>query len=681
MVPTTRPGRRPSEAPPSPPAGPPEPHAVHSALICVALPALAISHEHAQLTGRGLDGFYRNGRRVLSRCELRVAGAEPLALQGRPTATDRALFVGTVRPAGAHGPDPEIWVRRVRHAAGTEHITVHSSAARPLRLPVEIRLGTDLAELGAIAAGRGAPELPASVHGSGFRWSAAGLRAVLTSSPAPGSALASTGLLTWELDVAPGGHRTIELRVRLEPAPDAHRTRGQAPTHPRLPAEGAPPPWSAAVLRCDDTRAEALLAQSLDDLHGLLTRGPGAPGDLFVAGGVPWRCGLSPAEALWAARMLLPVGTRLAEGTLRCLARTQVDRPGPDFGRLPGPLRDAGAYAPPSCTGVEATLLFPTVLAEARRWGLPERVTEELLPTAQRCLTWLLATAADRGTRIGGYVPDPAPSGPYRCHIQAHAHRAALLDAYGRPGGAALREWAAERRARFAADFWVDDPGGGHPAGLRSADGRLVPHLGSAAAHLLDTGLLGGGALAPGLLDRARTAHLARLLTGPGVDSGWGLRGLGTTENGYGPFGHRGGAVRVHETAVAIGGLAAAGHEKEAGALVRGLLDAAAAFAHRLPEMYAGLPRTDGGAPVPHPAACRPAAVAAAGAVHALVALAGVRPDVPARTVALRPVSGAPLGGMQFTGLSVAGKPFAVRISGLGLGMVEEAADGLRLGV
>jgi hypothetical protein len=46
----------------------------HSALICVALPGLAISTDQGQLTGRGLDGFYRAGRRVLSRCQIRVAG-------------------------------------------------------------------------------------------------------------------------------------------------------------------------------------------------------------------------------------------------------------------------------------------------------------------------------------------------------------------------------------------------------------------------------------------------------------------------------------------------------------------------------------------------------------------------------------------------------------------------------
>ncbi|WP_306300091.1 glycogen debranching N-terminal domain-containing protein, partial [Streptomyces sp. NRRL B-24085] len=58
----------------------------HSVIICVALPGLAISTEQGQLTGRGLEGFYRAGRRVLSRCQIRVAGREPLGVQARPTA-------------------------------------------------------------------------------------------------------------------------------------------------------------------------------------------------------------------------------------------------------------------------------------------------------------------------------------------------------------------------------------------------------------------------------------------------------------------------------------------------------------------------------------------------------------------------------------------------------------------
>lgn len=128
------------------------------------------------------------------------------------------------------------------------------------------------------------------------------------------------------------------------------------------------------------------------------------------------------------------------------------------------------------------------------------------------------------------------------------------------------------------------------------------------------------------------------------MNSGWGLRGLGAKEIGYNPFGHRSGAVRVHETAIAVAGLAVAGYEKEGAELLRGVLTAAEAFGHRLPEMYAGERRGDGTAPLPHPAACRPAATAAAAGVLLLTTLAGVRPDAPAGTVTLRPCAARPWG-------------------------------------
>ncbi|MFI5474335.1 glycogen debranching N-terminal domain-containing protein [Streptomyces cacaoi] len=639
-------------------------------MICVALPGLAISTEQGQLTGHGLEGFYRAGRRILSRCQVRVAGREPLAVQARMTSSDRARFVGTLRVTPHGGPDPDIVVERTRSADGTELITLHSAAARPMRLPVEVALGTDLADLGAIASGTAGPELAASVHDSGLRWSCAAGASSVTADPPPADAIASAGLLRWDFDVPPGGTVRVELRVRLDGAGPV-RAVGRAATSPLAPAQATG----------DDPRVRALLATSVADLQALLVRDPAHPADTHLAAGVPWRCGLAPADALAAARMTLPLGTRLASGTLRTLARTQITAPGPRCGMIPGPRRDAGAHLPPGCTGTEATLLFPVLLAEARRWGLPDHETEELLPAAERCLTWLRTTVGE-----GPYLSDPQPSGPVRCETQSHAHRAALLgadllDACGRPGAGSLREWARKLRATFRRDFWIDDPGGGRPAVACTPDGRSLPHLGATAVHLLDTGLLGGGAHAPGLLDRVQTEQLARLLGSPAMDSGWGLRGLGAKEVGYNPFGHRSGAVRVHETAIAVAGLAAAGYEKEGAALLRGVLAAAEAFGYRLPEMYAGEQRGDGRAPLPHPAACRPAATAAAAGVLLLTTLAGVRPDAPAGTVTLRPLRGAPLGEIGLTGLRVSGAPFSVRVSRLGLAMVEEAADGLQLGV
>lgn len=634
----------------------------------MALPGLAISTDQGQLTGQGLEGFYHAGRRVLSRCRIRVAGREPVVVQARTTAADRARFVATARVAQGGGPDPDVVVERTRRADGTERILLYSSAARPLRLPVEVALGTDLADLGAIASGRAGPELPATVHDSGLRWSCAAGEATVTADPPPADALASAGLLRWELDLPPGGTAGLELRVRLD---------GAGPV--RAVGRAATSPLTSARATGDHSAVQPLLHTSIEDLRSLLLRDPADPTDTHLAAGAPWRCGLAPADALAAARMALPLGTRLAAGTLRTLARTQLRGRTAQSGLIPGPCRDAGAHLPPACTGTEATLLFPTLLAEAFRWGLSHQETQELLPTAERCLAWMRAAVGDTT-----YLCDPQSGGPARCETQAHAHRAAvlgadLLDAFDRPGGAALREWGRALRTAFRRDFWVEDRGGGRPAAARGPDGRPVPHLGAAAAHLLDTGLLGGGELAPGLLDRVQTEQLARLLGGPAMDSGWGLRGLGTNEEGYNPFGHRTGTVRVHETAIAVSGLAAAGYEKEAGSLLRGLLAAAEAFGHRLPEMYAGERRTDGSAPLPHPAACRPAATAAASGVLLLSTLAGIRPDVPAGTVTLRPVRSVPLGEIVLTGLRVAEAPFSVRVSRLGLAMAEEVAEGLRL--
>ncbi|GHE34940.1 amylo-alpha-1,6-glucosidase [Streptomyces longispororuber] len=669
--------RRPSTGrPPAPgarrPAALPPAHAL---LVCVALPALAISTEHGQLNGQGLEGFYRSGRRLLSRCQVRVAGREPVAVQARMLSADSARFVATLLPAADGGPDPDVLVERTRHADGTERITLHSAASRPLRLPVEVALGTDLAELGAVASGRAGPELPASVHDSGMRWSSGeGGHCVVTAVPAPKDALASAGLLRWEVHLPPGGSQSVELRVR---------PHGAGPL--RAVGHGVTSPLSSAQATGDDPAVQRLLDTSVADLRALLLRAPAHPADLYVAAGAPWRCGLAPVEALAAARMVLPLGTRLAESTLRALARDQLTGPGLRAGMIPGPMRDTGPHLPPVCTGIEATLLFPALLAEAWRWGMAGADVAELLPPAEQCLRWLLAVAPD-GTFVRDTQPDAPSAGPARCETQAHAHRAALLgaellDAHGRAGGVELRRWAERMRTRFREEFWVADRSGGRPAAALQADGQPLPHLTGGAAHLLDTGLIGGGELAPGLLDKVQTEQVARLLGMPAMDSGWGLRSLGAKEEAYNPFGHRGGAVRVHETATAVAGLAAAGYEKEAGSLLRGVLDAAAAFEYRLPEMYGGEQRAAGGAPLPHPAACRPAAVSAAAGAQLLTVLAGIRPDAPAGTVTLRPVRGAPLGEIGLTGLRVAGAPFSVRVSRLGLAMVEEAADGLQLGV
>ena len=85
-----------------------------------------------------------------------------------------------------------------------------------------------------------------------------------------------------------------------------------------------------------------------------------------------------------------------------------------------------------------------------------------------------------------------------------------------------------------------------------------------------------------------------------------------------------------------------------------------------MPELYGGDDRALVNRPVPYPAACRPQAWAAAGAVLLLQAATGLYPDVPGGTVRLAPLAGAEFGAVAVDGLRVANTPVDVTVNRTG---------------
>jgi glycogen debranching enzyme len=121
------------------------------------------------------------------------------------------------------------------------------------------------------------------------------------------------------------------------------------------------------------------------------------------------------------------------------------------------------------------------------------------------------------------------------------------------------------------------------------------------------------------------------------LSSGYGLRTMTDRSAGYDPLSYHCGSVWTHDTAIAVCGLARTGASPEAlTSLVDGLLTAAPSFGFSMPELYGGRSAAEG-PPLPYPASCRPQAWAAAAGVAVATALAGIRPDVPAATLDLRP--------------------------------------------
>jgi glycogen debranching enzyme len=173
--------------------------------------------------------------------------------------------------------------------------------------------------------------------------------------------------------------------------------------------------------------------------------------------------------------------------------------------------------------------------------------------------------------------------------------------------------YAAELKDRFREFFWCSDDFGPYPALALDRTKEAVDGIGSAMGHLLGTGLL----------DEDETAAVVGRLMHPSLFSGYGIRTLSTTNAQYWPMRAHGGAVWTHDSAWTVMGLLRSGYADEAARLASGLLNAAEGFSWRLPGMFSGHSTQEVWPPVPHPAAMRPQAWAAASAVPIALALGG----------------------------------------------------------
>ncbi|WP_049580788.1 amylo-alpha-1,6-glucosidase, partial [Streptomyces sp. SBT349] len=568
-------------------------------------------------------------------------------------------------------------------AAGrlTETLEVVNAGALPARFALTVAAATDLAPMDLVKSGIAQPAVPPAVTADALVWSGQGLTVRLEATPAPDAATAG-GLLRYDVALAPGERFGAELVcVAEESAP------------PLFPGPGAErTPWRAPRVHSADRRLDRWVSQSHGDLERLLLADPEQPSDLFLAAGAPWFATLFGRDSLWAARMLLPLGTSLAASTLRVLARRQGTAEDPLTQEQPGKIlhevrhprdedpRDRFALPPRYFGTIDATPLWISLLHDAWRWGLATQDVAALLPHAEAALAWMRDHGDADGDGFLEYIDttgrglanqgwkDSGDSIRFRdgtqatapialCEVQAYAYEAALggaalLRAFDRPGADRWEEWADRLKSRFRAAFWVEDEHGPYPAVALDGDKRPVDSVTSGFGHLLGTGLL----------DPDESALLAERLGGPELNSGFGLRTLSSSSGGFNPLGYHVGSVWPHDTAIAVHGLARAGFADTAADLAGGLIRASDAFNARLPELFAGYGTDDGRHPAPYPASCHPQAWAAAASVHVLRSLLGLDADVPGGTLTVAPRLGIDLQPLHVAGLSVAGAPLEIEV-------------------
>jgi glycogen debranching enzyme len=655
------------------------PEPMHDLVATVAAPACLLGDRDGQIRPAGVAGLYVCDLRVLHGAQLSMDGIAPTGLGWAATGPNSTMFNGIVGGIGDESPDPTVRVDRtriVRPDGIDEAIRIRSTAAAPIRTTISLRITPDLTPLTTIREGREGAPLTASVHADALTWSLAG---VTVETAAVGAELdARTCTAVWGIDLGFGEEITLRWSVRV---------RDHA--SPMVAAHG-PTGWSSPVVTAADPRFGRLLERSLEDLASLRLADAASPDDTFIAAGSPWFMTLFGRDSIWTARMMLPLGTGLAETTLRALASHQGTRVDVASCEEPGKImhelrRDSVGLWPaaPSNGGpavyygtIDATLLWINLLADAWRWGMPDDVTAGFLPALRKALGWLADYSDPVGSGFISYLDrtgrglanqgwkDSGTAVRFRdgamatppialCEVQAYAHRAALdaaelLEAFGEaPSEAARwRDYAARLADRFRQRFWVDGPLGRHPALALDRDGRPVDSLTSNIGHLLGTGLL----------TKDEASMVARLLGTPALAGGYGLRTMSDLDAAFDPMSYHCGAVWPHDTAIALLGLATMPGDADARAtaaiLTDGLLAAAEAFDYRLPEMFSGDSRADTGRPLPHPAACRPQAWSVAAGVALLQTALGISAHGPhgVRATPLIPRMRA-VGNLRFAGL------------------------------
>ncbi len=677
---------------------------VEGATFCVCDPS-------GDLVAERPEGLFMRDTRFLSRCELRVNGGRPERLAVSCQDPFSAIFVSRARSgasepghagedglSGTTGP-PSLMVFRSRYVGRgmREDIRVRNFGAEPAYCLVELFLDGDFADAAQVKAGRvGVADSDRSaevVDGSlvlRYRRGAS-TRETRVSFSHP---MTVSGLLaSSEVIVPAGGEWSVCLQVSMAVDGTAIEPRylcGQ-------PVERATPAarlarWRREVplVETDHEGLRAMVGRSAEDLGALRLFDPEHPERAVVAAGAPWSMQLYGRDSLLTSWMALLVDPDLALGVLQTLARFQGQREDPRTEEEPGRILhrvrfgDAptglGHDAAPYYGSADATPLFVMVLGELRRWGLAREVVDRLLPHADRALAWIeeygdrdgdgyveYQRASDRGLANQGWKDSPdgiryadghlARAPIALCEVQAYVYSAYLARAhFAREVGDTVTaerygRKAASLREAFNRDFWLADRGW-YAVGL-DPDKAPIDSLTSNIGHCLWTGIV----------DEDKAPAVAARLSSPALSSGWGLRTLAKTMGGYNPLSYHCGSVWPHDSAIAAAGLMRYGFVAEAQRIVTALMDAARCQGGRLPELYAGLDRSELPMVVSYPASCSPQATAAASPLLVLRTLLRLDPWVPWGQVLLCPALPEGMGYLRVDRIPLGGSRVTVEVS------------------
>jgi glycogen debranching enzyme len=629
-----------------------------------------ICDETGDLDG-ATGGLFADDTRFLSRFRLTVNGAKPLLLSFGKVEYFSAAFYLRNPLAGGLQPD-ELSIARERFVgeAMEDTIVVQNQSMRRLSFELALEVGTDFADIFAVKDhdfSLGDPlhaqALPPLVQPS---WDGDHNQFLLADGDGESArtqvifseqGTSDDSTMRFRIELEP--REEWELHIDVFPARDGEtivtklgeRRFGEERTRVRDSLVA----WQLRVpqVRASWEDLTHAFSQSVADLASLRMRSGNTSIGNLPAAGMPWFMTVFGRDTIVTCLQTLLFGPELARGALETLAELQAREDDPTIDAEPGKIihemrrgKAARRFFERYYGTVDATPLYLILLSEVWRWTDDTGLVEELKEPALRALGWI----DEWGDRDGdGFVEyerrtprglenqswkDSGDSQRYAdgslaqtpiapCEVQGYVY-----DAKRRLAEIAREVWrdrdlatrlekdADELRERFDEAFWVDERGGYYALAL-DRDKRPVDSLCSNIGHLLWSGIV-----KPERIDAVVDA-----LMGDALWSGWGVRTMSSADAGYNPLSYHNGTVWPHDNSLIAWGLARYARWPEAHRIVQRMLTAAAHFSYQLPEVFAGMRRSDTPFPIAYPTAARPQAWAAGTPVLLLQVLLGIQPD------------------------------------------------------
>jgi glycogen debranching enzyme len=621
--------------------------------------------------GEETSGFFADDTRYLSKLRLTVNGATPLPLSGGRVEYFSAAFYLRNPLAGALGQD-QVSITRERFVGdGMQDVVVlENHTVEPLELELALEVEADFADIlsvkehdFALGDPRHARPLPGPAPCS---WDAAdnkfvfeeredGLRTHVLFSQrgrVDGSSIA------FPIELAPRGR--WEVRIDVVPVDDGEELAPHAVERrfgeERSRVRDSLAAWQLRVphLRADWDELEQTFGQSVSDLAALRMRGSAEREfGRLPAAGMPWFMTVFGRDTIITCLQTLLFGPELARTALEVLSSLQATEDDPSIDAEPGKIVHEVRHGKAAKTWfaryygtLDATPLFLVLLSEVWRWTDDVALVDRFKQPALAALRWIdefgdldgdgfveFRRRAPHGLDVQSWKDSQdsqrfhdgriaeSPIAP--CEVQGYVY-----DAKRRLAEIARDVWrdraladrldaeAAALKARFDEAFWVDARGGYYALAL-DRDKQPVDSACSNMGHLLWSRIV----------PPERVDAVVDKLMSEGLWSGWGVRTMSSDDAAYNPLSYHNGTVWPHDNSLVAWGLSHYARWPEAQRIVQRVLTAARHFDWQLPEVFAGLRRSDTPFPIAYPTAARPQAWAAGTPVLLLQVLLGLQPD------------------------------------------------------